>query len=385
MQCSPAPAPLLTGTISMSIKLSNSRVFGALGALLLAPRDLASPQGSWFARELEYVSNFSPEQFQTFLEHAEKQRVLRRILEVLQSSLHEAAQEHGKAEVVETVLAKEQERVDACLTCLNEIVIQFEQRGHPITVMKTLDHWPDTGSDLDLLIVADDREICAVFEKEFHAIRQTPSWGDRLAHKLNFRIPGLGELVEIHVGCLGQTGEHTAFAAEVLSRRVKVTYEKYSLPVPIPEDKVVIATLQRMYRHYYIRLTDILNIFGLMSREMLDFERLQGIAEHASIWEGVATLLLLVQQYGVRYGGRALTLPQSVHAAAQFSAEKTYLGRSFVRVPLVPQAVNLFLRQFAGNGLKHNPRAMMRLSLLPLLATAAFVSFRITGNDKGIW
>ena len=229
------------------------------------------------------------------------------------------------------------------------------------------------------------REVCAIFENQFHAVRQAPSWGDRLAHKFNFRIPGLDELVEIHIGCLGQTGEHTALAAEVLSRCVKVTYEKYSLPVPIPEDKVVVATLQWMYRHYYIRLTDILNIFGLMSREMLDFERLRSIAEPASIWEGVATLLLLVQQYGVRYGGRPITLPQSVHAAAQFSAEKTYLEQNFVRVPLVPQAANLFFRQFAGNGQKHNPRAMMRLSLLPLLATAAFVSFRITGNDKGIW
>src|ERR1019366_6398943 len=36
---------------------------------------------------------------------------------------------------------------------------------------------------------------------------QPQSWGDRLAHKWNFRIPGLPRLVEIHVGCLGQTGE----------------------------------------------------------------------------------------------------------------------------------------------------------------------------------
>jgi len=334
---------------------------------------------------LEYVANLSPEQFQRFLQQAEKQRVLRRILEVLQSNLREAAQKHGKADVVESVLAKEQARVDACLTCLNEIVTRFEQRGHPITIIKTLDHWPDTGSDLDLLVVASDREVCAIFEDEFHALRQAPSWGDRLAHKLNFRIPGLSELVEIHIGCLGQTGEHRALAAEVLSRPVNVTYEKYSLPVPIPEDKIVIATLQRMYRHYYIRLTDIVNIYDRMSQDTLDFERLQSIAEPASIWEGVATLLLVVQQYGVRYGGRAMTLPQSVNVAAQFSAEKTYLSQSFVRVPLVPQAANLFLRQFAGNGMKHNPRAMMRLSLLPLLATAAFVSFRMTGNDKGVW
>ena len=369
----------------MPADVSNSRIFVALGTLLLAPQDRAAPEGTWFARELEFVSSLSPQQFQDFLAQAEKQRVLRRVLEVLQAHLHKTNRERTIAQIVESALAKEEDRLRTCLTCLDQIVGRFERRGHRIAIMKTLDHWPDTGSDLDLLVSAEDREVCDIFKNQFHAIRQNPSWGDRLAHKFNFRIPGLAELVEVHVGCLGQMGEHTTLAAGVLSRRVRVTYDRYSFPVPIPEDKVVIATLQRMYRHYYIRLTDIVNIFGLMRTGMLDFERLQQIAEAVSVWEGVATLLVVVQQYGLRYGGGVITLPQTVQMAAQFSAEKTYLGQSFVRVPLVPQAASLFFRQFAGSGMKHNPRAMMRLSLLPLLATAAFVSFRVTGNDKGVW
>ena len=36
------------------------------------------------------------------------------------------------------------------------------------------------------------------------------SWGDRLACKWNFIIPGLPEAVEIHMGRLGQTGEQVA-------------------------------------------------------------------------------------------------------------------------------------------------------------------------------
>jgi len=127
------------------------------------------------------------------------------------------------------------------------------------------------------------------------------------------------------------------------------------------------------------------NIYGAMTRRMLDYGHLQTTAEAASIWEGVATLLAVVQQYGVLYGGNPVTLPQNVQSAAQFSAKKTYLGDTFVRVPILPEAANLYLRQFAGNGVKHNVRAMMRLSLLPMLATAAFVSFRLTGNDKGVW
>jgi hypothetical protein len=38
-----------------------------------------------------------------------------------------------------------------------------------------------------------------------------------------------------------------------------------------------------------------------------------------------------------------------------------------------------------GIGAQGNFRAMFRLSLLPALATAAFLGYRITGSDKGIW
>ncbi len=80
-----------------------------------------------------------------------------------------------------------------------------------------------------------------------------------------------------------------------------------------------------------------------------------------------------------------IDLPDEVTRAASFHADRTYLGKNFVRVPLMPEAAQLFFRQLAGNGRNHNFAAMARLSLLPVLATAAFVSFRITGNDKGIW
>ena len=41
------------------------------------------------------------------------------------------------------------------------------------------------------------------------------SWGDRLANKWNFAIPGLPESVEVHAQRLGQTGEHTAMAQAI--------------------------------------------------------------------------------------------------------------------------------------------------------------------------
>lgn len=363
---------------------ATTRTFDALGTLLLTQHRRTQNGDEWFAREIEYVSGLDREQLREFLKQAETQRVLRRTLGILKESLPNVRQE-PTAELLHHLISEEHQRVQRALAYLRQIADFFEQRGLPIMVMKTLDHWPDTGSDLDLLTTADDAEVCQIFESDLRAGQQSPSWGDRLAHKFNFRIPELPELVEVHVGCLGQTGEQKGLATGALSRRVMQSYGAYTLPVPLPEDRIVIATLQRMYRHYYIRLTDIVNIFGLLADRRVDFDRLQAIAEVGSVWPGVATLLTIVCQHGVRYGGDSIALPDTVTAATRFNSTRTYLDRRFVRVPLVPEAADLFLHQLAGTGRKRNFRAMMRLSLLPVLATAAFVSFRVTGNDKGVW
>ncbi len=364
-----------------------ARTFDAMGTLLLAER---SPRGPdqfgtpWWERELEYVFGLKDAAFKDFLDQAQTQRVLRRTLEVLDQNLNRAKSE-SMVEQIGSALLHERERAATAVAFLHSIVDRFEQLGHPVMVMKTLDHWPDTGSDLDLLVGAPEEAVCDIFEGNFSAQRQPQSWGDRLASKFNFRVPGLPELVEVHVGCLGQTGEQKNLANCLLTRRVYEDFGEYSFPVPMPEDRVGIATLQRMYRHFYIRLTDIVNIFGSLVRNRIDFDDLKSVADLGAIWPGVATLLVIVQQHGLSYGGPAVELPEIVRRSAQFGARQTYLGRKFVRVPIMPQAAKLFLRQLAGNRRMHDYRAMMRLSLLPVLATAAFVSFRLTGDDKGVW
>jgi hypothetical protein len=366
---------------------TTARTFDAMGTLLLADRDPRSRHPlarQWFDRELDYVFRLNESAFSDFLDQAQTQRVLRRTLEVLDENLS-GAKSDSIVNQVDLALFQEQERVKTATSFLQTIVDTFERRGHPIMVMKTLDHWPDTGSDLDLLVSAPEQTVSGIFESDLGAQRQPQSWGDRLASKLNFRIPGLPELVEVHVGCLGQTGEQKNLANRLVARRVYEDFGPHSFPVPMPEDRIVIATLQRMYRHFYIRLTDIVNIFGLLADNRIDFDQLKSIAEVGAIWPGVATLLVIVRQQGLRFGGPALEIPETVQAAAQFGARQTYIGRKFLRVPIMPQAAKLFLRQLAGNRRMHDYRAMMRLTLLPVLATAAFVSFRLTGDDKGVW
>jgi hypothetical protein len=283
------------------------------------------------------------------------------------------------------VLAKEQSRIQNAVTFLHHICTELEAAGCPTTVMKSLDHLPDLGNDLDLYTTADERSVNRVMLGRLGAHTEPRSWGDRLANKWNFVIPGLPESVEVHAQRLGQTGEQTAMAKRFITRRVPKTVNGLTFLVPAVEERVIVATLQRMYRHFYLRVCDVVNTAGLLESGQLDFDELKKAADLGGIWPGVATYLTIVSDYVRQYREVSPQLPQAVLAAARFGGDKIFARGKFLRVPIMPNGADLYTRQVAQAALRGDVPATLRLSLLPYLASAAAVAYRITGSDKGIW
>lgn len=194
-------------------------------------------------------------------------------------------------------------------------------------------------------------------------------------------MPGLNELVEIHVRYLGQTGEQKLMAARVLERGVNKDVNGRTFRVPAPEERILISTLQRMYRHFYFRLCDIADISSLAGR--LDFAELRRGAELGGIWPGVASFLVIVSRYVEQYGG-SLLLPDEVLTAATSTDLQVQFRGNFLRVPMGP-AAGLYGSQLLSAGRHGDLRAISRLPLLPPLAVSALVAYRLTGSDKGVW
>jgi hypothetical protein len=342
------------------------------------------PSDPQIARVLSGLQRMSKEQWSDFLRFAELQRVYLRTLHLLEKWA-ETGRFAPPFDDLQDLARAEQRQVENALASLNKVVLALEQIGHPPLAIKTLDHWPDIGSDLDLFIAATERDTVHAMRSGLQAEPQPQSWGDRLAHKWNFRIPGLSRLVEIHVGCLGQTGEQDELPTYLEETSVIREVGSFRFRVPAPEEQVTLATLQRMYRHFYIRFTDLLNLTGLVRAGQLDFERLWESTQRWSVWPGVATLLKITSDYNQRVGIGPLPLPEFVVRSARFGAEVTYVGKQFLRVPMLPQGSQLFLQQLICTGAARHFRSAARLSLLPGLAAAAFVNLRLTGDDKGIW
>jgi hypothetical protein len=331
---------------------------------------------------LRTESPANEQEFNEFLRLADAHhvtvRALRALKKIPRDGIHAQQEEWGVAS-----LEAEEKRIANAVEWLYAIVQCLQDSGCPVCVIKSLDHWPDLGSDLDLYTSGTPEQVARVMRQKLQAQQEPRSWGDKLANKWNFRVPGLPELVEVHVRYLGQTGEQELMAQRVLERSVTKTVNGRVFPVPAPEERILISTLQRMYRHFYFRLCDMADVAALINSGSVDFAELRRGAELGGIWPGVASFLVIVSGYVKAHGGNT-NLPSDV-VAASYSPELCVRFRdNFLRVPLGP-AAGLYGSQLFTAGRHGDIRAISRLPLLPPLAVSALVASRLTGSDKGIW
>lgn len=349
-----------------------------------AEADNPASSAARVTRTREHVSALHMRDLEDLKALAMTNHVIMRAFGPLQKLLAADGKQEG-AEWVADAVQQENSRIDHALASLHQICSALEQRGCPVTVIKSLDHWPDLGSDLDLYTDADASKVVDGMASCFGAKLAERSWGDRLANKWNFVVPGLPELVEVHAGRLGQTGEQTAVTRSLSSRTRMAEIRGHVFRVPAPEDRFVISTLQRMYRHFYIRLCDVVDNARLLDEGLIDFEYLRSLGTATGLWEGIATYMRIISEYVQGYRGTGVPLPSIVTGAAKFGTDQVRFRRDFLRVPILPHSVNLYASELMTLLRKGQLRNSLRLSLLPGLATAAALEQKITGSDKGIW
>lgn len=368
----------------MDSQTTSDKSVKLLSSLLLPPRNGYFSSYSQRATLKQDLMNLTLKEFDDLRTLADSHHVLVRGLDEFLYLIDDEPDDIRK-EWLHTALQAERSRIDTAQTFLRAICDAFEQYGHKVAIIKSLDHWPDLGSDLDLFTEAKPEEVVNLMKSAFGADIASRSWGDRLARKWNFMIPGLPEAVEIHVGRLGQTGEQVAIASTLLDHTRWIHIGGHAFRTASVSDRLMISTLQRMYRHFYFRLCDIIDTTALADAGEINYVMLRASARVAGIWEGVATYLNIVSDYVKNYRGSGIDLPDFVLEAARFGGDQVYFAKGFLRIPIMPQSARLYGSQLAGvigRGELHNGA---RLSLLPWLATAAVVGQRITGSDKGIW
>jgi hypothetical protein len=336
------------------------------------------------AEAFNYVAGLGSEARAHFLRLADAHHVVVRALEPLKQAAV-AADAGEVAQFARTALAREHARIANGLKFLEQICRELESDGCPVAVMKTLDHWPDFGNDLDLITMADERVVQNIFLHKLNGRPLPRTIGDFLAHKRSYALEGLQQEVEIHVGRLGQAGEHIELARRFLDRRIPVEFNSYTFLSPAPEEGIIVGTLQRMYRHLYFRVCDMLDTARMIESGCVDYKELRVAAELGGIWDGVATYLRIVSEYLREYSGKGLELPQEVLTSARFGSDMLSARGKFLCLPVLPQGFALYANQFSNLARSGNVPGTARLSLLPPLASVAALAYAVAGSSDRIW
>src|SRR3954462_8593100 len=129
-------------------------------------------------QDLQYVSGLGPADRTALLEMANSNHVIMRALSILKNAAA-LFDDRQLEDWCEHSLTVERARIDHALKMLAAICGELEARGCKITVIKSLDHWPDLGSDLDLYTTADEHRVKQAMDEAFKASPVERSWGDR--------------------------------------------------------------------------------------------------------------------------------------------------------------------------------------------------------------
>jgi len=274
------------------------------------------------------------------------------------------------------------EHLPICYEMAGRVNEVFEAQGKRVMVVKTFDNPPDLGHDLDLFTDLSPRETDELILGSFDAKMTERTLSEVLANKRNYDVPGK-VVLEIHCGRLGQVGEDEVLCRELIERRVQVERGGFPVYAPKLEHAVVLRTMQRMYRHFRIRIADIFNTIREGERDDYDWEYLREFTERAGLYRGVVYFVNYVRSLA-RQSGYDFTIPSEFFRGPSFERkhELPVMSRGMhYRFSRSTVPAKLYLSKMA-TGLKaFNVPAVARTSLVFPLAAMRMVVFKVMGKD----
>ena len=139
-----------------------------LSRLLLKRLDEDETSLSAMAELKAEARNISREEFDELVGLANSNHVIVRGMEAFLDMM-QAAKDDPRAAWAQSALTAERARIATALAFLEEVCCAFEYEKYDVAVIKSLDHWPDLGSDLDLYTDVSSEAIVKVMSARFDA------------------------------------------------------------------------------------------------------------------------------------------------------------------------------------------------------------------------
>ncbi len=260
---------------------------------------------------------------------------------------------------------------------LKYLELLMEKLDFEFVFIKTPDNYPDFGHDVDVLTKISGKEVRRLLGPPgFRELSQTLA--ERIADKVNFVYEDYCNL-EVHCGRLGELGEHVKLVHYILEGKRKETVGGVEVWVPSWEARVLLITLQRLYRHFNLRGCDVYNVITWYREGKFSVDTLFGIADSFGLLPGVKGLLRFVNEVNATITGELLFDDPSLAPL-----DELYCDRGLIRFDRKRYLPRMYWDKWKWD-VSHGEWAALTRELLviPLSLLAVFY-LKVLGKE-GIW
>src|SRR2546422_2607916 len=148
---------------------------------------------------------------------------------------------------------------------------EFQKLGVSFVVIKSFDSLPDMGHDLDFLLPHSSEfgEARGMLLDKFRVKPQELTHCDKLVGKFSCFLPGFTHDFEIYP-TVSQLGEEYFSPQELFVRRIRSRVSGRDVWMMTDTDRVFIRVIHAVYRHNFLKLSDVVDFPRLIQNCSLD-------------------------------------------------------------------------------------------------------------------
>ena len=261
-------------------------------------------------------------------------------------------------------------RAAAMLDALVKVRDVCVHHGAAFVFPSIADHFPDAGSDLDLLVLDRSTAIDALLLAATPGTPVATVLWDRLAGATAYDLAGSDLVLDVHHGRLGIIGEHTQYPGRVVRRQRMLELGGAQVPVPAPEDRLILQGMNRVYGRRKFRLGDVVATVRLVRAPALDWPDVVTTARAQGTLSGLSCYLAYVDRlYRESYGVDLIPAAVRRDLTLEGWGEPVFESRGY-RFPALRVGRRLFWSELGSVLGARDWPAVSRLCLLPPLVAA---------------
>jgi len=282
----------------------------------------------------------------------------------------------------EEAIRRERLRRDELLELMQRVSASCAAQPVSCMFIKALQHYPDVGGDLDLLVLSSDTRIDARLLAGLGAVELPGGLRGRLAGVRRYRVGGYAAPLDLMHGRLGPLGEETAFPHLLIANRRRVLRDGAVLDVPSLEDQLLLQGMQRVYGQRRMHVADVAFTLSALRKGTLDWSYVLETASRLGFLPGLSCYLSFVAQAHADAFGAGVVVPAADRLLRDDWGRIEFRGGSY-RFPALRVNARLYARRFTSGVASERWETVGRLGLAPVVAAAALVRRRVMATADG--